>query len=58
VRRWAHAVSAAALAAGAQQTATLPTVGFLVGGTPSSHGHWFVSFERTKDPLAEGARHY
>src|SRR5260370_35289155 len=30
----------------------------LVGGTPSSHAHWFVSFERPKDPLAQGATHY
>jgi putative tryptophan/tyrosine transport system substrate-binding protein len=31
------------LAARAQQAGKLPTVGLLVPGTPSSHGHWFAS---------------
>ena len=32
------------LAARAQQAAKLPTIGFLVAGTPSSHGHWVAAF--------------
>jgi putative tryptophan/tyrosine transport system substrate-binding protein len=32
------------LAARAQQTAKLPTIGFLVSGTPSSHGQWVAAF--------------
>jgi putative ABC transport system substrate-binding protein len=32
------------LAAGAQQAAKLPTIGFLVAGTPSSHGQWIAAF--------------
>ena len=32
------------LAARAQQPARLPTVGFLVAGTPSSHGRWVAAF--------------
>ena len=31
------------LAASAQQPAKVPTVGFLVSGTPSSHGAWFAA---------------
>ena len=31
-------------AAWAQQTAKLPTVGFLVAGTPASHGQWVAAF--------------
>jgi len=31
------------LAAGAQQAGKLPTMGFLVPGTPSSHGQWFAA---------------
>src|SRR6478672_6788701 len=30
------------LAARAQQTGKVPTIGFLVAGTPSSHGPWFA----------------
>jgi putative tryptophan/tyrosine transport system substrate-binding protein len=36
-------VAAWPLAAHAQQAGKLPTVGLLVPGTPSSHGHWFAS---------------
>ena len=32
------------LAARAQQSAKLPTIGFLVSGTPSSHGPWVAGF--------------
>src|SRR6516162_4822640 len=32
------------LAARAQQSAKLPTIGFLVAGTPSSHGQWVAAF--------------
>jgi putative tryptophan/tyrosine transport system substrate-binding protein len=32
------------LAARAQQPAKLPTIGFLVAGTPSSHGQWVAAF--------------
>src|SRR6266446_9683183 len=32
------------LAARAQQPAKLPTIGFLVAGTPSSHGPWVAAF--------------
>src|SRR5437762_14188399 len=32
------------LAARAQQSGKLPTVGFLVAGTPSSHGPWVAAF--------------
>src|SRR6266566_188825 len=31
------------LAAHAQQAGKLPTIGFLVSGTPSSHGQWFAA---------------
>jgi putative ABC transport system substrate-binding protein len=31
------------LAARAQQPAKVPTLGFLVSGTPSSHGPWFAA---------------
>src|SRR5882724_7663625 len=34
------------LAAHAQQAAKLPTIGFLVAGTPSSHGQWVAAFVR------------
>jgi ABC-type uncharacterized transport system substrate-binding protein len=34
------------LAARAQQSAKLPTIGFLVAGTPSSHGQWVAAFVR------------
>jgi beta-lactamase class A len=34
------------LAARAQQPAKLPTIGFLVAGTPSSHGQWVAAFVR------------
>jgi putative ABC transport system substrate-binding protein len=37
-------VAAQPLAARAQQTGKLPTVGFLVAGTPSSHGRWLAAF--------------
>ena len=32
------------LAAWAQQSARLPTIGFLIAGTPSSHGRWTAAF--------------
>src|SRR5947208_16275024 len=32
------------LTARAQQPAKLPTIGFLVAGTPSSHGQWVAAF--------------
>src|SRR6059058_278466 len=32
------------LAARAQQSGKLPTIGFLVAGTPSSHGPWVAGF--------------
>ena len=31
------------LAARAQQSGKLPTIGFLVPGTPSTHGQWFAA---------------
>jgi hypothetical protein len=34
------------LAAHAQQPGKLPTIGFLVSGTPSSHGQWVAAFVR------------
>src|SRR2546430_4382567 len=34
------------LAARAQQPGKLPTIGFLVAGTPSSHGQWVAAFAR------------
>src|SRR5256886_17355199 len=34
------------LAARAQQPGKLPTIGFLVAGTPSSHGQWVAAFEQ------------
>src|ERR1700745_1129594 len=34
------------LAARAQQSAKLPIIGFLVSGTPSSHGQWVAAFVR------------
>jgi putative tryptophan/tyrosine transport system substrate-binding protein len=34
------------LAARAQQPGKLPTIGFLVSGTPSSHGQWVAAFVR------------
>jgi putative tryptophan/tyrosine transport system substrate-binding protein len=38
------AAAACPLAARAQQPANLPTIGFLVSGTPSSHGQWVAAF--------------
>ena len=38
------AVAAWPLVARAQQVAKLPTIGFLVSGTPSSHGQWVAAF--------------
>ena len=32
------------LAARAQQAGKLPTIGFLVAGTPTSHGQWVAAF--------------
>jgi ABC-type uncharacterized transport system substrate-binding protein len=40
------AAAAWPLAARAQQPAKLPTIGFLVSGTPSSHGQWVAAFVR------------
>src|SRR5213595_2148308 len=37
------AAAALPLAAHAQQAGKLPTIGFLVPGTPSSHGQWFAA---------------
>ena len=34
------------LAARAQQPAKLPTIGFLVAGTPLSHGQWVAALVR------------
>jgi len=30
----------------AQQSGKLPTIGFLVAGTPTSHGQWVAAFVR------------
>jgi putative ABC transport system substrate-binding protein len=40
------AAAAWPLAARAQQPANLPTIGFLVSGTPSTHGQWVAAFVR------------
>jgi ABC-type uncharacterized transport system substrate-binding protein len=40
------AAAAWPLVARAQQPAKLPTIGFLVSGTPSSHGQWVAAFVR------------
>ena len=40
----AGALLVAPLAAQAQQAANLPTIGFLVPGTPASHGQWVAAF--------------
>src|ERR1700722_14856477 len=44
------AASAAAAAYG-QQSAKLPVVGFLVAGTPASHGAWVAAFTRRLSEL-------
>jgi putative ABC transport system substrate-binding protein len=38
------AVATWPLAAHAQQASKLPTIGFLVAGTPTSHGQWIAAF--------------
>jgi len=38
------AAAAWPLGANPQQPAKLPTIGFLVAGTPSSHGQWVAAF--------------
>jgi ABC-type uncharacterized transport system substrate-binding protein len=45
------AAAAWPLAARAQQPAKLPTIGFLVSGTPSSHGQWVAAFVRRLNEL-------
>jgi len=40
------AAAAGPLAARAQQAGKLPTIGFLVSGTPLSHGQWVAAFVR------------
>jgi putative tryptophan/tyrosine transport system substrate-binding protein len=38
-------------AAGAQQPGKLATVGFLVAGTPESHGKWVAAFTKRLSEL-------
>jgi putative tryptophan/tyrosine transport system substrate-binding protein len=45
------AVMAWPLTARAQQSAKLPTIGFLVAGTPSSHGQWVAALVRRLQEL-------
>jgi putative ABC transport system substrate-binding protein len=46
IRLLGGAAAAWPVAARAQQPAKLPTIGFLVSGTPSSHGQWVAAFVR------------
>ena len=46
------AAAAWPLAAGAQQAGKLPTIGFLVTGTPSSHGQWIAALVQRLHELA------
>src|SRR3984893_4746518 len=45
------AAAAWPLAARAQQAGELPTIGFLVSGTPSSHSQWVAAFVRRLQEL-------
>src|SRR5262245_37672173 len=44
------------LAARAQQTGKLPIVGFLVPGTPATHGQWFAALAQRLREVVPGLR--